>query len=267
MHNISVFFNSRTVNKDSFGFADVPVAFGDWCLTPVRCLFNGNKVTVSTRDGIVQVDHEKEYAQENIEHAVYNLYGFGKPKRTYTRVILAIVFLVPGVIIGSAFKGLGYLAKPIRDRHNLAVQHFTPVTRTIGSQEGPLDIAGIIQKLAEQRRNNHLHQTTETLIIYAQAGTQIKEDPGIRDFDPKKLILVGTQMIHGPSDSLGGCMDENLDRTWENRRRPGVMKDAVRVEGSFAVQWKVRSIEAAIKDVPPRRSFFSFERYKRIYVV
>ncbi len=95
MNNIGIFLNNRSIDKGFFNISDAPVAFGDWCLTPVRCLFDGNKVTVSNKNGSLTVDHEKEYANSD--------FSWGKPKRNLLRVIASILFIIPGLIIGSAF--------------------------------------------------------------------------------------------------------------------------------------------------------------------
>ena len=251
MDHFTLFFNNRTLNTDSLSLTDLPVAFGDWILTPVRCLFNGNKVTVSTKNAIVTVDHEKEYY-------VNSARGWHKPKRNFLRVVASIVLLMPCLLIGSFIKGLGYLSKSIRERHLLAIQHFIPVHRTIGPEGERLNLEQIKQRLNEQNQNNHLHQPTKSLIIYAQPGTRIKEDPGILALDPQKLILVGAWLVHGPS--ARGCLDEQLDSSWEQRT---ILPFNVE---SFAVQRQANSIAEALEDLPPRRSFFS-DRYKRIYIL
>jgi len=61
MNNIGIFLNNRITVNDNFSIPGAVVAFGDWCLTPVRCLFNGNEVIVSTANDTVNVRYEKEY--------------------------------------------------------------------------------------------------------------------------------------------------------------------------------------------------------------
>src|ERR1700722_17071013 len=204
MNNVSVFFNNRTFTKDSFSISDTPVVFGDWCLTPVRCLFDGNKVTVSNKDGSLTVDHEKEYATS----------GY---RRNFLQVVASIVLIIPGLIIGSVFKGLGYLSQSTRKRHNLATQHYTPLDRTIGSPEARLNLEGLRQKLNQIRQVNNLNQPTKNLVIYAEEGTTINEDPGLISLQPQKIILVDARIVHQPSAL--GRLDEALSRDscWESR--------------------------------------------------
>lgn len=257
MNHVSVFFNNTIIeNGIPFSLSDAPVALGDWLLTPVRCLFDGNKVTIAHKNGILTVNHEKDYD------------GFLKPKRNLFRIIASIVFILPGLIIGSAFKGLSYLFSSIRERHKLAILHYTPVDRTVGSENDRLSLEAIKDELLELYLDSiTLNQPTKNLIIYAEEGVQIKEDPGILGFKPKKLIMVGAQLIHGPAAGLDGCLDENLLRAGWEKTKANKIDDAEALEGSFVTQWKVKSLAAALKDIPPRLSFFSFERYHRIYVI
>lgn len=50
MNNISIFLNNNLVGGDKFNNVNLSVGFGDWCLTPVRYLFNGGTVTVSSAE-------------------------------------------------------------------------------------------------------------------------------------------------------------------------------------------------------------------------
>ena len=258
MNNIGVFLNNRTVSKH-FLLADLPVRFGDWCLTPVRCLFDGNKVVVGFRNTSLSVDHEKEYSAKN-EWSY-------KPKRNFLRVVASIVLLIPGLIIGSAFKGLGFLSQSIRTRHRLAVIHFTPVNLTIGSQNARLNLDAIKQKLLEFRTRNQYNQPTN-LVVFAEEGTFINEDPGFISLNPQKIILDGARIIHAPSAI--GRLDETLcGRGWDRRavRNLTVVGDASADKTTFVTQWKVKSVNEAILDAPPKLSLFSFERLKRVYIV
>lgn len=179
MNNISFFLKNNVVNKDSFSIADASVAFGNWCLTPVRCLFDGNKITVSNKKGSLTVDLEKEYTDS------------GRNFNSFLRVVASIILIVPGVIIGCISKILGYLSPSVRKWHYQAIQSFMPVDRTIGSPEARLSLDEIKLQLQEIRKTN-LHQPTKNLVVYAKEGTTIHEnDPGFMVLQPKKLILVG----------------------------------------------------------------------------
>jgi|GEM_PF-2683676 len=261
MNNIGVFLNHRIIDSHSSSWANTSVIFGDFCLTPIRCLFKGNKVTVSTQNQVVTVSHTEEYADPRF-------FSFSRPKRNALRVVASILFLVPGILLGVAFKGLGHLSKTIRERHSLAVQHYTPINRlTIGSDKQRLDINEIEVELTKQKQDNHLQQKTRALIIYAKPGTKINTDPGLLELEPQKIVLVGAKIVHEPCGGMGGRLDDTLlqDSDWETGLRKSSMRQAN--FGTFVTQWKVNSVNKAIRDIPPRKSMFSCERYRRIYVV
>lgn len=252
MSGLSVFFNHKMINKDdSFLFANVPVRVGDWFFTPLRCLSNGEEVTITNKDNVITLKVEKEYYQKEG--------SWDKPKRTYLRLALAVVFLLPGLILGTLFKGLGYLTSTIRKRHELILTHYIPIDRTVGGERQRLNLAQIRLALDEQRKQNHLDQATNNLIIYAQEGTNINDDPGILDLNPRKIVLVGAKIVHEPS--AFGRMDDMMvsSSDWES---------GVRINHStYVSQHKVKSVDEALQDILPKKSFFSSERYKRVYVV
>lgn len=256
MNSVNVFLNNRIVIKNAFYISDIPIALGDWFLTPVRCLFDGNKVifSVNNKDSIT-VDHEKEY------------YGWNKPERNFLRVVASIIFIIPGIIIGSAFKGIGYLWEFNRVCHRLVIRHYTSVDHTIGAPENRLNLEAIKQQLSDLRQNNQLNQPTKNLIVYAEEGTAINEDPGIIGFDPQKTILVGARIVHQPSRV--GRLDEALIRYgWEERGCVRKVSNTHEIDNStYVIQWKKKSVQAALDDVPARKSIFSTERYKRVYIV
>lgn len=265
MNHVSVFFNTRIENPTtSFNLANVSLILGSWFLLPARCLFHGHKVTICTKSVTMTVDHENEYTSFSRSESVRDM--MNKPKRNFLRIALSIVFLVPGLLLGSFFKALGYFLSPsTREGHQLAIQHYTPADCTIGDENDRLTLKQIKKELRKIDQYNPLHQPIQSLIIYAEPGTEIKEDIGILSINPQKIILDGAQLIHGPSASMDGCLDERLDASWKspvNSKTAKLMNNS-----SFAQQWRIDSVEDALQDTPPRRSLFSWERYKRIYVV
>jgi hypothetical protein len=260
--SFSIFFNNRIVSDDPFRLDDVPVAFGDFFLTPVRCLFNGNKVTLKTKNNVITVDHEKEY----FDHSSPS--SWLKPKRNFLRVIASIIFLIPGLILGSIFKGIGFLSESIRERHRLTIEHYTSIDREIGDENNRLDLATLTNRLREEKQNNHLNQPTKNLIVYAQPGTDLNTDPGLLDLNPQKIILVGAKIVH--KSCAGYRLDDTLacNPDWESGKMRVVKLNHPQPNFStFVTQRKVNTVDEARDDVPPRKSFFSFERYKRIYVI
>lgn len=135
MFDIHVFLNCRTVKKDSSTIWDIPVVYGDWCLTPVRCLFNGDKVEVFDMNQSIEVDIEKEY----FSSTSFLQSNLDKPKRNFLRVVASILLIIPGIIIGSLSKGLGYLSQSTRERHTLTVDRYQFI------KEYPTRIRGIVE--------------------------------------------------------------------------------------------------------------------------
>lgn len=259
MGNLSIFFNHRITRREAFTLYDVPAALGDFFLTPVRCLFNGNKITISIKDQLITVTNEKEYASTR--------WDWQKPKRNFLRVIASIVLLAPGLILGSVIKGLGYLSKVIRARHKLTLLHYIPIDRTVGTDQNRLNLDQIKQQLEELRKNNWINQPTKTLIVYAQPNTQINTDPGFLALHPQKIILVGARIVHQPC--AGNRLDDTLagSSNWESRSFRTIKNGTQANFGTFITQWQVNSVQDAIQDIPPKKSLFSSERYRRVYVV
>lgn len=285
MNHLSLFFNNKIIKDDIHhdGFADMCSQIGSWFLKPVRCLFNGNIVTVyqsSLDPQITKAYHTKDYGRRKI---------FGsKENRTLLTVIGAIVLLIPGLLFGSAIKGLTYLSKSIRERHNFAIKHYTPKDRVIGSEHERLNIKEIISKLKEEHQNNHLNQKTETITIYAQPGTKLTTELGIMDFNPKKIIFVGAKLANGEEwwegylNSNWETMLERKPKKYKNQTGLQVDNSAFVMQGNlarllrtrkdkkdklFITQWKADSVKRVLSDTPPRKSIFSFKRYTRIYYI
>lgn len=116
MSDLNIFFNTRfECQGDSLGVAGAVGRLGDWFLTPVRYLFDGNKITFSNNKGVLNpVNCENEYSISGANPK-------NKPTKNFLRTTAFIILLLPGTIIGAAFKGLCYLSSLVRQRHNLAV--------------------------------------------------------------------------------------------------------------------------------------------------
>lgn len=284
MNHLSLFLNNRVIGNNELrynGCGDLFARLGNWCLKPVRCLFNGNVVKVYqdySDPKITKVYHMKEYGRET----------FDSENRTLVKVIKAIVLLVPGILFGSAIKGLTYFSKSIREKHNFVIKHYTPKDRVIGSENERLDIKEIISKLKKEHENNHLNQKTETITIYAQPGTQLTTELGIMDFNPKKIIFVGAKLANvekywqGRLNSNWETMLETKPKKYKSQNGLQVDNSAFVMKGNlarllrtkedvkdklFITQWKADSLAKALSDTPPRKSIFSFKRYTRIYYI
>lgn len=256
MSGFSVFLNNRITPEFTFG--GIHVALGDWFLTPVRCLFNGNVVTITTeKDAAVTVRHAREFNRNNI---------FG-PQKTFLLVIASIVLLIPGIFLGTIIKGLGYLAPSIRENHRLTILHYTPIDCTIiGSDSNRLDESRLREALKKEQENNHLNRSSNTLIVYAAPGTTLNIDPGLLNLKPEKIILIGATIVHKPCSVTR--LDDKLANTgWDNRGIRQVRNASESDSSTFVTQFKMESLKDALNDVPPKESFFSSEHVKRVYVI
>lgn len=170
-----VFFNTAIVKqKEIHSLPEKVVSLGNWCLTPVRCIFNGDQVIIDKdHRNHTTITHKKEHG-----------------KRSLDQIIIAIVLILPGLISGAVIKGLGHLSREIRELHKIAVTHYTPINMiTIGDKENRLHFDAIRQKLSEYP--NFLQQTVNTVLIYAKEGMEMPRDPGFLDLLPQRVILVG----------------------------------------------------------------------------
>lgn len=263
MSGVSVFFNAK-VEVDLEQFPDymsmgvVPGVIGNFCFSPIRCLCKGNIVEVSKDKGNLTVHHVAEYGSSR---------GLDSKERNFLHVIASIVFLIPGIILGCFFKGLSYLWEYMREAHKLAVIHFTPIDRVVvGSENNRYNLEKITQALREHRDKNFLNQPTNNLVVYAEPGTEIIADPGFINLNPQKIILVGAKLING-SCYGSSPLHERLNAGWEANRFMAVSNAEEFIDGTSVAQHVKKSVGEAELDVPPRTSFFSCERYKRIYVI
>lgn len=108
MNHCAVFFNTQI--RDNSLHDNLAVAMGDFCFNPVRCLFNGNEVAII--ESKVYYLHDDSKLTTLSEKALHCL-----------RIVAAIVLLVPGLLLGTLFKGMGYLSQSVRDNHQMVVLH------------------------------------------------------------------------------------------------------------------------------------------------
>lgn len=255
MSNVCVFLNTSIVRskdfttfasyeKNNLSLPSLMVSAGDTCLFPFRYFCSGNNVTIYTYQGKQIIYHERVRIHYHWTHLT--------SLEIHLKTVAMICLLIPGFFLGSFFKGLGYLSASIKEKHHIVVKHFTPIDRTIGSEEKRLTLEEIKEELKKYREGgeqNQYSQKAKTLKIFAKPGTTLKYDPGILELHPQKLILIGASIVQGELDE---CM-VSWERTLEDR--------------SVVVQHKMDSIEKAEADIPPTRSQWSFKQIRRVYVI
>ena len=97
------------------------MALGNFFLKPVRILGDGTEVVINT-------------TFKNVEY-----YKLSKPFRAFGKcliIAIAIVCFVPGIILGTLFKGIAYCFNDIREVNRLVKQHLAPIEITL---QGPTD--------------------------------------------------------------------------------------------------------------------------------
>lgn len=268
MNHINAFYNSKFTIRGESGAGNALVSIGDFCLKPVRQLFKGEKLCMNKGNSSNEISLDlilKEPAN-----------------RTFIGKVLTIAFLAPGIILGTVFKSLGYLCSTIREKHRIAALHnITKDSITVGSNEKRLNVNEISKKLSQLALENDYYQRAKAVIIYAEKGTEIVDDPGILQWNPDKIILVGARVIHESGIDLRGPLDRQLGEGWETKPmiqskvkiqhipNESGLREAVDFQGgdSYAIQYTANSVKSALEDVPPVYSWTSFSRYKRIYLV
>ena len=142
---------------------------------------------------------------------------------------------------------------------------------SIGSQEARLNEEGIQEELKKINERD-----IEALIIYGDGNVELNRDPGLilrrrglSPLNPKKLILVGTKIVHRQC-SGGFRLDDLLSgkEEWLSSSTLvyGSKKDAQYLPETFIKQLIVTSVEEAIAHEPPQRGR-SKGKYHLVYHV
>lgn len=251
MNHCEVFFKTRAVHRQG-----IAAWIGDWGLTPVRYLFNGRDIAVLSRDEVHHVASFHVKGKENRASTSHDML-WSEPKST-GRTVLAIVFLIPGLVL-SLFKLISYLFADVKQRRQIILDHFSPlkagavekpckqdrINREIGTIEKP--ITTLVQLQEELTRSRLLPggDRVDALIIHADGNLKIVSDPGILAINPLRLILEGAEFE--PSVATQSGID-------------GLMADGVK---------RASTVEEALTVVAPRKpgAACACERSRQVFVV
>jgi hypothetical protein len=104
-HNIEFQKDEKHVSAVARGLN----AIGNFLLSPARCLFNGRTMTLInyTLGGQLKLDY--------VENSKALLDSGGI---RFLKVVASIIGIVPGIILGSAVKGVALVSPALRDRYN-----------------------------------------------------------------------------------------------------------------------------------------------------
>lgn len=209
MSDLKIFFNTRIENA---GFLSTVGNAGLLPLQYLKYRCDGDKVTIATVSG---------------HKVTMTSYFSGNWRDAFCtrmlKTLAAVALLVPGLLL-SLFKLAAYASSDVRKTHALVKETMAVANdparrpRIIGSKEAPIKtidaLKAELQKAAEHAEaQNFPDNLTGALIIYGDGALKIKEDPGILRLDPRRLILIGAELIHGPSAQ--GCLDDLLRDTCE----------------------------------------------------
>lgn len=257
MCDVSLFFNAEIQGNGCFAWV------GDLGLTPVRYLFNGRTISIETN-----AKHQEEvYHIESFhEDGRWRMYGGMSSGETgYIRTLLAIAFLVPGLIL-AVFKAISYAFEDVRERHALAKEHFTPVVRHIGSKENPITNDDELRTQLKAEWDKPLHQPTDAIVIHGNGKLEINAEPGILQFNPMKLILAGAKIVHKPSPV--DRLDDRMGRTgkWKSTE---VFRQVTAHDVSKASIGAdtMASVQAALDDPLSARGWFTCKKWHVVYQV
>lgn len=262
MNDVNLFINTRV--KDSGILAGI----GDFALSPVRYFFHGRTVKVVNKENHQHVHHVASYKGKGgwFAHHSKTNNDLKASSRGFFKALAMIVLFAPGLILGTIAKSFAYLSNDMRANHSLAKRHFTPVDKTVGSEDNRLDENGIKEELTKLK-NDPLHQKVNNLVIYGNGNVTFNTDPGFVSLNPKKVVMVGARIIHAP------CAFNRLDDTlarkkeWLDGSVRNISSGMVANNSTFVTQLKVSSVKDALDHVTPRRSFLSSKRYHAVYQV
>ena len=240
MSHIGVFLNTEI--KDSVPLA----ALGDWGLTPVRYLFNGNTVEIESNSKAI-VHHVESFHHKN-NHRSCSKRDLKSSKTDMLICIGMIVCLIPGFFL-SIFKAFAYFSADMREDHRLAKLHFTPIDRTIGTPTNPISLRVRLKQYLDQEEKKPLHQPTDTLTIHGDGSLPLSYGINIKVLNPKKVILEGVTVNHHTTGShiLGNLKTSKwkLINPTTDRRAPTTLDEARHF-------------------TPPRKGWITFDRWQVI---
>lgn len=264
MYNISIFFNTKIEHRynqnnpkpEKLNYGKITAAIGDWFLEPVRCLCNGKIVTITLGTPRTYTEFNQS-TQSDVTVSDNRRFNSSNTNRDLYRIARAITLLIPSIFFGTLIKGASYLSGEVRKSHAAVKKHLTPLQEFILKANDIQDLKEQIESFADKNRYN---QSVDNLIIETSSPLQLVEDVGICNLNPRKIILINANI------ATTGSLSDDLKNNplWEEAAN---IKDKTRLlKDTGLAQWKVKSVQEALQDLPPRLSFFTTERYRRVYI-
>lgn len=245
MIDLCIFLNSRVENSGNLAW------IADKGLAPFRYLFNGKTICIQQfeSDQEVSIHHVASFHKNGSSHHSRTSFSLESSSTSMIKSALSVGFLIPGLIIGAAFKGLAYLSSSVRDNHRLAKEHLTPIDRLIGSVSNPIVNRSDLCKALQKERSDPKNRPTNALIIHGDGKLTINEDLTILNLNPMRLILQGVKIVPKSSISLDGRLD-----------------DGMRSTGKW-IYPSINSFKEALEEIAPWRSWTSCKRYHMVFTL
>lgn len=260
MSDLCLFLNSRVENSGALAW------IGDKGLAPFRYLFNGKTIRVQPRESDKQINihHVASFHKEGNRNSSKTNYDLKSSSTGMIKAALSVVFLIPGLILGAAFKGLAYLSSSVRENHRLTKEHLTPINREIGSASNPIKTrTQLRQALQAERKADPKNRPTTALIIHGDGNLTINEDLGILRFNPMKLVLEGAEIVH--ESSVAERLDDAMYKTGKWQISAVRVATSSNPNNSGPNSHSVTSVDDALRATAPRRSWTSCKRYHMIF--
>jgi hypothetical protein len=121
-----------------------------------------------------------------------------------------------------------------------------------------MELQAKLRKTWDEMQKKTPDQPTDVLVIHAE-NVSIGYDPGILQFNPMKVILVGSKISGTPVGNQLG------DEEGSAPRRP-----ILKAEMQHSGKWQIREnqqLQDALEDEPSARSWFSCKPWHVVYTV
>ncbi|MFI5343277.1 MAG: hypothetical protein ACHQUC_03555 [Chlamydiales bacterium] len=263
MNNLNVFYQTSTEGDNAQ--IDLLKTVGDCCLAPVRYFFRGRNVEfIGLNDN--EITSIYDYASY---FTIRNKFLLSNAlEKKWMRTCLCIIGFIPGLILGSIFKGLSYLKKSIRDEHDLVKLHFEREEHLLINHSAPYSkhqphrisfaLEEARKRVNPKAKDVYLHQRVNIVEInLAFSKDAINERSVIVpliEFDPVKLILHTKVFIEDDESAVRHMASSGKWLTVEEGSQKKLL------------QKSVSSVAEALADQLPLRPN-STKPYKCVYLI
>lgn len=270
MNHLSVFLNTKIEDNG------ILAGIGDIGLGPVRYLFHGKTIWIQEQNNSFVIHRVTSFHVEGDGHHATTTDLLRSSSRNMIKAILAIVFLMPGLLFGVFCKGLACLFANVQKNHRLvkmsltALNHHIGQTYSISVSKEPdpkiiplttkIQLGQILHKVLSQNHCIVNDCLTNALIIYGNGKLTI-DNSDILKFNPMKLILVNTEMdVSGYSNSNKLEVAMGQSKKWLGKRNEKMKRWEV-------IVLRVNSIKEALETEPPIRDEKSGKLYHMVFQV